>query len=62
MIIKIIAGLSMFDYFAGEEATVVQTLLNMFPTFGHEVLLCDINIMLTVHLNEHPGVNSDILT
>ena len=45
--LKIIERLSMFEYFSGDEATVIQAILNRFPIFGDEVLLRNINAMLT---------------
>ena len=52
MIIKIIEELGMFEYFVGDEATLINALLNRFPTFGDEILLHDIDVMLTVHLSD----------
>ena len=59
MFIKIINGLDMFEYFAGAGATVVQALLNRFPTVGDKVLLCDINAMHNMYLNERPKPSTD---
>ena len=59
MIIKITEELGMFEYFAGDEATLVHALLNRFPTFGDKILLHDIDAMLTVHLSDCPGIKAN---
>ena len=59
MIIKIIEELGMFEYFAGDEATLIHALLNRFPTFGDKILLHDIDAMLTVHLSDCPGIKAN---
>ena len=59
MIIKIIEELGMFETFAGDEATLIYVLLNRFPTFRDEILLHDIDAMLTVHLSDCQGINAN---
>ena len=49
----------MFEYLAGDRATVVEAILNRFPTFGDQILLRDINFMHTVYLGEHPEDSTD---
>ena len=56
MSIKIIEELSMLEYFARDEATLLHALLNRFPTFGDEILLHDIDVMFTVHLSDCQGL------
>ena len=58
MIIKIIEELGMFENFAGDEAALIHALLNRFPTFGDEILLQDIDVMLTVHLSDCQGIKA----
>ena len=59
MIITIIEELGMFEYFAGDEATLIHALLNRFPTLGDEMLLHDIDAILTVHLSDCPGIKAN---
>ena len=59
MIIKIIEELGMFENLAGDEATLIHALLNKFPTFGDEILLHDIDVMLTVHLSDCPVIKAN---
>ena len=59
MIIKITEEFGMFANFAGDEATLIHALLNRFPTFGDEMLLHDIDVMLTVHLSDCPGIKAN---
>ena len=59
MIIKIIEELGMFENFAGAEATLINALLSRFPRFGDEMLLHDIDVMLTVHLSDCPGIQAN---
>ena len=49
----------MFENFAGDEATLIHALLNRFPTFGDEILLHDIDAMLTVHLSDCQGIKAN---
>ena len=49
----------MFEYFAGDEATVAQKLLKRLQAFGSEVLLRGINVIHTVYLSQRPEVSTD---
>ena len=59
MIIKIIEELGMFENFAGDEATLLHALLCRFPTFGDEILLHDIDVMLTIYLSDCQGIKAN---